>query len=241
MTNNFSLQVSYTYSDCIDISSGFWGQEGGESIQNPYNLFGDRGPCTFMIRHNVSANGLYLIPFKRNRLVSGWQLGGIAYLSTGSTFNIGTFSNGSTDIGTTANRVNYSAGASGCNSAPIVAKENRVTPAGVFYLNPACFTAPAPGEVGSLARDAFMGPGTATFNATLQKVTKLTERFTIQFRAEAFNVFNRKNFGNPGATLQQGANTSAASVASGSALPTFGQITTAGTMRQIQLGLKVIF
>lgn len=163
------------------------------------------------------------------------------YLSTGSPFNVATFSNGSTDIGTTANRVNFNPSAAGCNSQPVLPKSQRVTPAGVFYLNPACFSAPAIGETGNLPRDYFIGPGNANVNITLQKMTQITERYSLQFRAEGFNVFNRENFGNPSASLQQGASTSASTVVSGSALSTFGQITSANPMRQLQLGLKLIF
>jgi hypothetical protein len=246
MTNNFSLQISYTYSDCIDISSGNWSQEGGTANSNAYNPYGDRGPCTFMVRHNVATNGLYMFPFRSNRLISGWQLGGILYFSTGGPFNPVTFSQGSTDIGTSPNRPNYVPNAPGCNAAPVNA--NPVTATGVFYLNSACFAAPPPGEVGNLGRDALFGPNSVTLNAALQKNTKISERLNIQFRWEVFNALNRKNFANPGfPALIQGPGTSAAAVATGTANGSFGQITSTngypinGSARQMQFGLKLIF
>ncbi len=108
MTNNLSAQVSYTYSSCTDLSSGDWTQEGGTIIANPYNISVDRGNCLFMIRHNLTGNFLYILPFTKNRLVSGWQLGGILYFATGSPFDVTTFSNGSSDIGSVGNdRANY--------------------------------------------------------------------------------------------------------------------------------------
>jgi hypothetical protein len=195
-----------------------------------------------MIRHNLTANFLYLFPFQKNRLVSGWQLGGIFYFSTGSPFDVTTFSNGSTDIGSVGNdRANYEPNAPGCNNTPINA--NYASSSGISYLNPNCFSAPPVGELGNLAKMALFGPDSITFNPSLVKNTKLSERYNLQFRAEFFNVFNHTNYSNPGfPALQQGASTNATTVVSGSTLPTFGQITTInGTMRQIQFGLKLLF
>jgi len=242
MTNNLSAQVSYTYADCTDISSGDWTQEGGTVLSDAYNADADRGHCLFMIRHNLTANFLYILPFQKNRLISGWQVGGILYFSTGGPFDVVTFSNGSADIGSASNsRANYVPNAPGCNNTPINA--NYASTSGISYLNPSCFAAPPVGELGNLARNAFFGPDSITFNPSLQKVTKLSERYSLQFRAEFFNVFNRPNYANPGfPALQQGTNTNATTVVSGSTLPTFGQITSInGINRQIQFGLKFIF
>ena len=74
MTNNLAAQVSYTYSQCTDISSGNWSQEGGTNILNPYDVEDDRGPCTFQLTHNLSANAVYTLPFTRQR--AGRRLAG---------------------------------------------------------------------------------------------------------------------------------------------------------------------
>ncbi len=235
MTNNFSLQASYTYSRCFDISSGDWTQEGGSYLTNPYNINADKGGCLFDIRNNATINALYILPFKRNRLVSGWQVGGITYIASGAPFTLGQF--GGTDSG--ADRANYVPNAPGCNNAPINAQP--VTATGFFFLNSNCFQEPAVGEEGTLGRDQLHGPGSATFNANLQKITKITERLTVQFRVEVFNAFNRKNFSNPTGSVTQVGQNSFANATTGEFLPTFGQVTTAATMRQLQLGLKVIF
>jgi hypothetical protein len=242
LTNNLSSQISYTYADCVDISSGDWTQEGGTIIADAYNYGVDRGPCLFMIRHNLTANFLYILPFQKGRLISGWQVGGILYFATGGPFDVTTFSNGSTDIGTVGNnRLDYTPSAPGCNNAPL--NSNYRDTNGISYLNPNCFSTPPVGELGNISRDAYFGPDNITFNPSLVKNTRISERFNLQFRAEFFNVFNRPNYSNPGfPAFQQGASGSAASVAGGSALPTFGQITSViGTMRQIQFGLKLMF
>jgi hypothetical protein len=76
----------------------------------------------------------------------------------------------------------------------------------------------------------------------LQKNTQITDSVQLQLRLEAFNVFNHKNYGNPTFGWTQGANTSAASVVNGTPNATAGTINDiVGTMRQIQLGAKLIF
>ncbi len=248
MSNNFSLQISYTYSDCVDISSGSWGAEGGTNNPDPYNLNVDRGPCNFMVRQNVTTNGLYQFPFKRNQLVAGWQLGGVMYFSTGAPFSVETYSLGTTDIGSGANNhADYLAGNPGCNSQPL---NFQVTGTGVFYVNPNCFAEPPIGELGNLGRNAFFQPDIATFNANLQKNTRVNERLNIQFRVEAFNLLNRKNFtfqGQTAVSLTQQGTTSAAAAGTGITTSSFGQFLNVigyplnGSARQLQFGLKFIF
>jgi hypothetical protein len=235
MTDNFSIQGSYTYSHCYDLSSGDWTQEGGSYLTNPYDINEDKGPCLFDIRNNASINALYVFPFKRNRLVSGWQVGAITYLASGAPFTLGQF--GGTDSG--ADRPNYNPNAPGCNSAPVNA--NPVTAAGVFFLNAACFSEPPIGEEGTLGRNQLRGPGSATFNMNVQKETKINERFNLQLRFEAFNLFNRVNYSNPTGSVADVSTNSFANLTTATFAPSFGQVTTAATMRQLQLGLKVIF
>jgi len=234
--------------DCVDISSGSWGAEGGTNNPNPYNLETDRGACNFQVRNNITTNGLYQLPFKSNRLIAGWQLGGIFYYSTGAPINVNTFALGSTNIGGGSNnRANYSPGNPGCNGQPT---NLQVTGTGVFYVNPNCFTEPPIGELGNLGRNAMVQTPVSTFNANLQKNTRISERFNIQFRVEAFNLFNRKNFtyaGQTGVALTQRGTSNAADLATGITTSSFGQFLNVigyplnGSARQLQVGLKLLF
>lgn len=86
---------------------------------------------------------------------------------------------------------------------------------------------------GSLGRNALTGPSFVNTDLSLVKNTKLTERMNLQFRAEAFDVLNHPNFGNPNLNAQSS---------------TFGRITSTrfptgdfGSARQLQLSLKVQF
>lgn len=243
MTTGLAAQLSYTYSSCTDISSGNWSQEGGTNILNPYDVREDRGRCTFELRHNLSTNAVYALPFRGNMLVEGWQISGIFYASSGGPFSIGGIQALSNNPGATGNRANYVPDAPGCNGQPIFdAFKNNLRNGFPVYINAACFQVPAVGELGNSRRNQFVGPSQWNFNMSLQKSTSITESVQLQLRLEAFNVFNHKNYGNPGFGFSQGASSSATTVVTGTPNATAGQIDNiVGTMRQIQLGAKLIF
>ena len=245
MSRNLAAQLSYTYSKCTDISSGNWGQEGGTMILNPYDVEDDRGPCTFQLTHNLSANAVYALPFSGNTLIEGWQVSGIFYASSGGAFSIPGIAALGSNPGATANnnRADYVPDASGCNGEPIYKDfKTRLRNGFPVYVNSACFRVPAVGELGSSRRNAFVGPSQWNFNMSLQKSTKISASAQLELRLEAFNVFNHRNYNNPAFGWTQGAPTSAASFVSGAPNTTAGTITDlVGTMRQIQLGAKLIF
>ena len=245
MSRNLAAQLSYTYSKCTDISSGNWGQEGGTMILNPYDVEDDRGPCTFQLTHNLSTNAVYALPFTGNRLIGGWQVSGIFYASSGGPFTIPGIPALGSNPGATANnnRADYVPDAPGCNGQPIFKDfKDRLRNGFPVYVNAACFRVPAVGELGNSQRNSLTGPSQWNVNMSLQKSTRITDSVQLELRLEAFNVFNHRNYSNPAFAWTQGASTSAASVVSGTPNTTAGTITDlVGTMRQIQLGAKLIF
>jgi hypothetical protein len=82
-----------------------------------------------------------------------------------------------------------------------------------------------------VSRGTLTGPGLVDVDTSFFKTIKLNERFNVQLRAEAFNIFNHSNFFYPNSIVFQGTNYST----------TAGQITAAATSRQLQLALKFIF
>jgi hypothetical protein len=82
------------------------------------------------------------------------------------------------------------------------------------------------GTNGNLGRNAFRGPANKTVDLTLLKKTAVSERINVEFRAAAFNIFNRVNLYNPVSDLSS---------------PEFGQSTAAFYPRQLQLDLKIMF
>lgn len=68
-------------------------------------------------------------------------------------------------------------------------------------LNPAAFTAPAPGTFGDLPRNALEGPSFVQTDFIFNKRVRFSERLNMELRAEVFNIFNRANFSNPASVL----------------------------------------
>jgi len=108
------------------------------------------------------------------------------------------------------------------------------------WFNPNAFIAPPSngGFYGNLGRDAFTGPGLATWDFSVLKETSIREGLRLQFRAEIFNLPNRANFNTPNLivfTPPTGANPTGLSA-------TAGAITsTSTTSRQLQFGLKLLW
>ncbi len=228
LTENIQGQFSYTWSRCMD-DGGYlnsFNNNGTTGPTNPYNYNSDTGPCSYDINHVLKANAVYVLPFKGNRLVSGWQMSGIFNWSTGLPLNITDGYDQATggSLYAIAARPNLN---SGFSNNPIVGTANE-------WYNPAAFSIPAPGTFGNLGRNTVRGPHYTDLDFSLTKDTKITERINTQFRAEFFNILNHTNLGLPAAALflnTVGAPNNAA-----------GQITSiVGTPRQIQFALKVIF
>jgi len=243
MTNGLQASFGYTFSNCLDISSGNWGLEGSNRNMYPYDPHADWGHCFYWSKHNLSINSVYLLPFRGNRLVEGWQIGGIGYYSSGNPFEIQGPNQTGFDIGLGQGaRPDLTLDAPGCNGKPVNGTSTIAANGNVQYINPACLRAAPVGELGSLAKGAIIGPRQVSMNASVQKNTKLSERFNLQLRVEGFNIINHRNFATPTVGFTQGARTSAAGAASAVPNATSGQITGVySPARQLQLGAKLTF
>ena len=94
------------------------------------------------------------------------------------------------------------------------------------YFNTAAFTVNTVGAFGNAGRNVLIGPGLKNIDFGAIKTFTVKERYKVQFRAEAFNIFNHANFNNPSANVSAS---------------TFGTITSAGAPRVLQLALKAMF
>jgi len=115
----------------------------------------------------------------------------------------------------------------GANDRPNVLANPRLgqrSPEGWF--NSSAFAIPPRGSFGNAGRNILDGPGYQNVNASLMKNTNLSERFSLQLRAEFFNLFNHPNFNLPDNFLGS---------------PTFGRIISAREPRHIQFGVKLLF
>jgi hypothetical protein len=235
-SNNLLANVSYVYSHCIDGAytyGGLGGNNGTSAWTNPYDGSIEKGNCGFDIRHNLSINVVYKLPFKGNRLVEGWQVTGIEAFRTGVPFSVG--------IG--YDRALLSNNFSSVRPNVIAGCDTTANQTPQAWFNKACFTLPAAGTVGDLGKNTITSPGYVTTDFSLSKDTRIKERVTVQFRAEIFNILNHANFGIPSLNAFTAVNGLAGSPAGlpGNAANA-GQITSiVGTARQIQFGLKILF
>ena len=226
--NGLTLLSNIVWSKTIDNTSS--ATEGNTGPPNPFNLATGRGPADFdqTIRFNASVN--YVIPHAnvqgwKSALVNDWQANAIVSLQTGFPFTV-------------LSGTDRSLSGVGNDYADRVG--NPARPAGVSkikeWFNTAAFVPATIGTFGDIGRNSLRGPGYADVDMSLFKNMFTGERISAQFQAEAFNAFNRVNFGNPQNSAQ--ANTAPVnSISSG----TYGQITSANSPRVFQFGLKLLF
>lgn len=228
LTTGLSALASYTWSKSIDDASNFFSSAGDPNFpQNSYNVAAERGRSNFDVRHRLSASYSYELPFRRtgdglaSKLVNGWETFGILTLQTGRPFTVALLSE-IDNSGTGRSILGF-----GANDRPnLIGNPELSNPNTLQWFNTAAFAFPAPGTFGNAGRNILDGPGFQNFNASLVKNTHFSETVSLQFRAEAFNLFNHSNFNLPDNFLGS---------------PTFGRITSARDPRHIQFGLKLLF
>jgi hypothetical protein len=238
LRRGFQIRASYTWSKNLDLNSGLTGaqsQNQSQMILNRNDLRKDWGPSALNVASQASITARYELPFGpgkhwmpgaggvAGKLIGGWQLNEIVTLLSGFPFTPVIGSNRSGD-GDTRNPDRPSLNPS--FGGPVVLGQPGQ------WFNPNAFVLPAAGTFGNLGRGVFDGPGLADWDLSLFKNTAVSERASLQFRAEFFNVLNHPNLGTPNATV----------FSSGAINASAGLITTlATTPRQIQFGLKLIF
>jgi outer membrane receptor protein involved in Fe transport len=232
LSSRFVFQFSYTYSHCLDSAYTYGGlgfNNTSSANTNPYYWNNDRGNCGYDLRHNLSANMVYILPFKGNRLKEGWQITAIQAWHTGVPFSLG--EGDQADLGNNFDNVRPNL-IGGCN---VYANQNVHQ-----WYNPACFAPSAYGTIGNLGRNVLTGPGYVDTDMGVLKNTRITERVSLQFRAELFNLFNHSNFSFP----STGVFNAGSIFTNYQATPntTAGQITSiVGNARQTQFSLKLLF
>ena len=257
-TNGLQYQGSYTWSRNLDtaatsFASGVVSLNAG-GPQNPFNMRAEKGLSPIDPRHQFSSNFTYDLPFAKNThglvkgIASGWQSNLIVTLRAGVPFNITSGYTGNDGLGRSRSGFTQ-----GTNSAdrPSLAPGAKIRTSGTtdgcqgvapgtklgtpsLWFDPCVFILPPAGTFGNLAKNAVIGPGLADFDFAMKKQFNITERTNLQFRAEAFNLFNHPNFGNMIVPIFSGS----AGARNGSA----GRITdTSTTSRQIQFALRLAF
>jgi hypothetical protein len=185
---------------------------------------------SFDLRHRVTINGTYELSFLSrllgsSRLVEGWQISGIY--------------TGQSGLPITPFLSVDSSGTGELNDRPnLVGDPNSGLRNPNEWFNKGAFAQPAPGTFGNSGRNVIIGPDLRSFDFSVNKLTKVAERASIQFRAEIINAFNRANFSLPNVDFNSttfGAISETPDVTAGN--PRLGE----GGPRVVQFGLKFLF
>ena len=225
LSSGLFFLASYTWSKALDIESS--GQDG--SIENFYNLRADWGPSGFDRRQMLVLSGVYALPVGRgkalasnpNRIVQtlagNWNIGSIVSLISGAPFNV----SAGGDVANVGGGTQRAQKVGNPYAGPGF-QQSRTD-----WLNKAAFAIPAQYTFGNEHRNDLVGPLYKDVDFSAFKNFPVTERATLQFRSEFFNVLNHTNYSNPSNNVQSSS---------------FGQITSAKSSgREIQFALKVLF
>ena len=237
--------LSYTWSHNLDNGSGFNQRSSLIPAARPHALYGN---SDFDMRQRLVFSGGWELPFADywangpKRLTKGWSLFPIFFVQSGVPMDI---------YGGYGNPSETDPGPSGFGD-PQVVRADQLTPTvqklnprhivngQSFYFNPADFgqdpcwsatTSTCPvGFYGTFRRNSLIGPGRVNLDLSLEKATPITERVSLAFRVEAFNLFNHAQFINPGGG-------SPVKVTS----TVLGQVTNTYDPRILQLALRLTF
>lgn len=237
----FQWQTQYMWSHNINDNAG---AGDGQNIMISNCRQCDRGNSDFDVRHTVTANAVYELPFGKGRrflqegianaILGGWAFSGVGTARTGIPFNV-TVNRAAADL---PDGVVTTPGRSAPTQRPDVIAGQPLysalqTPDS--WLNLGAFRLPARGTWGTLPRNALRGPGLWQTDIGITRRHRIVERASLEFRAEMFNLFNRAQYGSPNANISNPAQ--------------FGRITSVvnsaptgfGGPRQVQFMLRLIF
>ncbi|HWJ48976.1 MAG TPA: hypothetical protein VNS62_15080, partial [Candidatus Udaeobacter sp.] len=186
-----TLDVAYTYSHSLDNSSDNF----DSNFVNSANLHANYASSNYDQRHILNVAWTYEIPFKgkgfSKALLGGWQYAGIMTAQAGTPFSVvnGVYgdsagvADGTTGIGSYADRVGDPYGVPIC---PPLAADTK----GVPLYNCGAYVETQGLTFGNSGRNSLRNPRRVNFDMSIFKVFKPIERLNVQFRAEAFNIFN---------------------------------------------------
>jgi len=245
-SQGFQIQTAYTWSHAIDDGSDPLDAAAGNRTfpRNSYNLAAERGNSDFDLRHRLSINYTWELPFGKGRtylgegmvgrIMEGFQLSGITSFQTGHPYDIwGTRDSQHTGLSDRAELIGNTRDFSGCSvgGSPLYAGIPSQTLTGVNYC---AFANPSYNTASNLGRNQFYGPRYANFDMALAKKTSITERVKLETRFELFNIFNHPQFYQPG-------NGRGAPGTFGVSTSTLTRSDGTTSARQLQVAMKLIF
>jgi TonB dependent receptor-like, beta-barrel len=234
--NGFFVAGNYMFSHALD--DGSVGAGEADAAENVACFRCDYARSDFDVRHSGNASVVYDLPFGRGRrflnkskltnaLVGGWSVDSLLYFRSGLPLNV-TVSRSSTVL-PDGNNVNQRPNR--VPGVPIYSSNRGIT----SWLNPLAFKVPDTGTWGNAGRNIGVGPNFWQDDTALEKLVSVTERYKMIFRAEAFNLFNRAQYGQPSGSFNTASFGHITSV-----INTTGLVGT-GTPRQMEFALRLNF
>jgi len=201
---NSIFQLAYTFSKTSSDTLLHVNNGGGNLVLDPFNTKAGYGPATINRPHILSANLVYNLPtlqsaerFVRD-VFGSWEVSSIISVTSGSSYTpfIGGISNVNDPSG-----IGSGAGVQLPNIVPGQPCRNPSFK-GFQWINPNRYTLNGfkLGTIGNAPIGDCLGPPTNTGDSTIAKNVKLTALIRVQFRIDAFNLFNHPQYGNPGST-----------------------------------------
>jgi hypothetical protein len=217
-SHGFSAHGSYTFSKAIDNGSEIFSFGNSSTLQNASvpAMFGgltiDKGIGFFDRTHRLVFDYLYELPLLQSQrgplghIAGGWEIVGLTTYESGTPYTVVNGQDADGLGGSAYDRPNFNPqGRAGVRAVP-----DSKSPTG--YINPDNNNAPidprdaryigVPADTGNtrlppgnLGRNTERGPGLKNWDVNIIKNTRITERFSLQFRAEFFNIFNTPMYG----------------------------------------------
>ncbi|HXJ95640.1 MAG TPA: carboxypeptidase regulatory-like domain-containing protein [Terriglobia bacterium] len=229
MSQGLSLEAGYTYGKSIDTASGL---QGTDQAQNNYDLGAERGLSDFDVRHRFVLSNTWTLPFGPGQhwlsgglaahVLGGWQASNIVTLQTGQplTTVLSTALSGTDSNGTDRPNMIADPNLPGSQRSP-----NRWFNTAAFVPPPLYYDSQGAFSVlGNEGRNVITGPGFGSWDLSLARRFRLTERTGLTFRSDFFNLTNHPNFDRPGLIVSTSE---------------FGVITSAENAREIQFALRL--
>jgi len=231
------LNFAYTYSHSIDDSSDRF----DGSFTDTYNTGANRASSNFDQRHVLNFGYVWDIPLFKgaglvHSLLGGWEYSGITTFSTGSPFSV-IYNADNAGVGNGVGSASY-ADIVGDPRAGVV--QNPIPGFGRVFYNAAAYAAPTALTFGDSGRNSLINPDRINFDMALFKHFTIKESTAIEFRAEAFNIFNHTEWAPIAGQAGAGANINGSGT---NTFDTTGFLYAGGVheARILQLALKFLF
>ncbi len=239
-SGGLTYQVAYTFSKALTENDGWFGAE-GKNVADPYNPRASLSPAGYDMPHLLTVNANYELPIGRGKrfssgnhavdyIIGNWQMNGIFAVRSGQRYSVTDNSGDPANTGNVGWAGYEQANLVGDPSSGSCSNGARVHTQGCWF-NTSAFAAPALGTYGNIRPDAFQAQRYWNVDFSVFRGFPIWgEDRKLEFRAEAFNLFNTVIFGSPNSDVSNPSN--------------FGTVTSranGNAPRVLQFGLRFIF